>query len=64
VSYPLRLVLTAHLNVRKFVDKPVTFFIFRSTIINEWTYLDGWKKRPLVLIFKGGVLEGISLGNI
>lgn len=32
--------------------------------IEMWTYLNGWKKRPLVLRFAGGVLEGISLGDI
>ena len=35
-----------------------------SVRIEEWTYLNGWKKRPLLLRFSGGVLEGISLGNI
>ena len=35
-----------------------------SVHIEVWTYLNGWKKRPLLLKFSGGVVEGISLGNI
>ena len=36
----------------------------KTVNIEMWTYLNGWKKRPLVLRFAGGVLEGISLGDI
>ena len=35
-----------------------------SVRIEEWTYLNGWKKRPLLLKFSGGVVEAISLGDI
>jgi hypothetical protein len=35
-----------------------------SVHIEVWTYLNGWKKRPLLLKFTGGVLEDISLGGI
>jgi len=35
-----------------------------SVHIEVWTYLNGWKKRPLLLKFSGGVVEGISLGDI
>ena len=35
-----------------------------SVHIEEWTYLNGWKKRPLLLKFSGGVVESISLGDI
>ena len=36
----------------------------KTVNVEMWTYLNGWKKRPLVLRFEGGILEGISLGNI
>jgi hypothetical protein len=44
----------------------VVKFYGESNAVNveEWTYLNGWKKRPLILRFSGGILEGISLGNI
>ena len=43
----------------------VKFYGKNNTVhIEMWTYLNGWKKRPLVIRFSGGVLEGISLGNI
>ena len=35
-----------------------------SVHIEVWTYLNGWKKRPLLLKFSGGLVEGISLGEI
>ena len=35
-----------------------------SVRIEEWTYLNGWKKRPLLIKFSGGVVESISLGDI
>ena len=35
-----------------------------SVRIERWTYLNGWKKRSLLLRFCGGFLEGISLGGI
>ena len=35
-----------------------------SVRIEEWTYLNGWKKRPLLLKFSGGVVEAISLGDL
>ena len=35
-----------------------------SVNVEVWTYLNGWKKRPLLLRFSGGILESISLGNI
>jgi len=35
-----------------------------SAHIEEWTYLNGWKKRPLLIKFSGGVVESISLGDI
>ena len=47
-------------------DGRVVRFYRESNSVNveEWTYLNGWKKRPLILRFSGGILEGISLGNI
>jgi len=40
----------------------VKFYGKNNTVHTEmWTYLNGWKKRPLLLRFTGGVLEGISL---
>jgi hypothetical protein len=47
-------------------DGRVVKFYRESNSVNveEWTYLNGWKKRPLILRFSGGILEGISLGNI
>ena len=47
-------------------DGRVVKFYGESKAVNveEWTYSNGWKKRPLILRFSGGILEGISLGNI
>jgi hypothetical protein len=47
-------------------DGRVVKFYRESNSVNveEWTYLNGWKKRPLILRFSGGILEGIRLGNI
>jgi hypothetical protein len=43
----------------------VRFYGEKNTVnIEMWTYLNGWKKRPLVLRFAGGVLESISLGDM